>query len=56
MPEVQMAFTRIVTHYFNNGAWLEEAQFLRHAEARRHSRRDHPRMLRHERALVTARA
>lgn len=29
--EFQMAFARIVTHYFSNGAWLEEGQLLRDA-------------------------
>lgn len=30
-PQFEMAFARIVTHYFSNGAWLEEGQLLRHA-------------------------
>lgn len=32
-PEFQMAFARIVTHYFSNGAWLEEGRLLRDADA-----------------------
>lgn len=30
-PRFRMAFTRIVTHYFHHGAWLEEDQLLRDA-------------------------
>lgn len=30
-PEFQMAFARIVTHYFRHGAWLEEGQLIRDA-------------------------
>lgn len=32
-PEFQMAFARIVTHYFSNAAWLEEGELLRDAGA-----------------------
>lgn len=32
-PEFQIAFARIVTHYFSNGAWLAEGQLLRDAGA-----------------------
>ena len=31
-PEFQMAFARLVTHYFRHGAWLEEGILLRNAE------------------------
>ncbi|OZM76126.1 prolyl aminopeptidase [Pseudonocardia sp. MH-G8] len=30
-PDAQMAFVRICTHYFSNGAWLEEGALLRDA-------------------------
>lgn len=30
-PEFQMAFARIVTHYFSEGAWLEDGRLLRDA-------------------------
>ena len=32
-PAYAMAFARIVTHYFRNGAWLEDGQLLRDAGA-----------------------
>jgi proline iminopeptidase len=30
-PEFQMAFARLVTHYFHHGAWLEEGILIRNA-------------------------
>ena len=30
-PAFQLAFARIVTHYFHHNAWLEEGMLLRHA-------------------------
>ena len=34
-PDFQMAFARLVTHYFRHGAWLEEGILLRNASALR---------------------
>ncbi|MXZ85844.1 MAG: prolyl aminopeptidase [Acidimicrobiia bacterium] len=31
-PRFQMAFARIVTHYFHHGAWLEPRQIIRNAD------------------------
>jgi proline iminopeptidase len=35
-PAFQLAFARIVTHYFHHNAWLEEGVLLRHASALAH--------------------
>ena len=35
-PAFQLAFARIVTHYFHHNAWLEEGMLLRHASALAH--------------------
>jgi proline iminopeptidase len=35
-PTFQLAFARIVTHYFHHNAWLEEGMLLRHASALAH--------------------
>jgi proline iminopeptidase len=35
-PTFQLAFARIVTHYFHHNAWLEEGLLLRHASALAH--------------------
>jgi len=32
----QLAFARLVTHYFSHNAWLEEGMLLRHASALTH--------------------
>lgn len=31
-PEFRMAFARLVTHYFTNGAWFDDGQLLAHAD------------------------
>ena len=33
LPEFQLAFARIVTHYFSHNAWLEDRILLRQAHA-----------------------
>jgi proline iminopeptidase len=35
-PAFQLAFARLVTHYFHHNAWLEEGMLLRHASALAH--------------------
>jgi pimeloyl-ACP methyl ester carboxylesterase len=37
-PAFQLAFARLVTHYFHHNAWLEEGVLLRHASALAHIR------------------
>jgi proline iminopeptidase len=35
-PAFQLAFARIVTHYFHHNAWLEDGMLLRHASLLAH--------------------
>jgi proline iminopeptidase len=32
-PAFQLAFARLVTHYFHHNAWIEDGMLLRHASA-----------------------